>query len=177
MQTITVREAESQLQSLVKEAQLTHLPVILTNDAAAPVAVLTPFVDLQTEQNDALSRRLEIIESVIQMWLQQHSDPNVSRDAAQLLQGQLRQISVDDGIRSPAFGALVMLLRLATRQVRIPTPQNQVQAFALGVSVLHSNSLDWNDVERVDQGLLASGIDARANFGDEELLKAYVDAS
>jgi prevent-host-death family protein len=40
MQTLTVREAETQLQSLVKQAQTTQRPVFLTNEVATPMAVL-----------------------------------------------------------------------------------------------------------------------------------------
>lgn len=102
----------------------------------------------------------------------------MSQEAAQLFQSQLRQLGAIDGERSsPAFGALVMLLRLAARTVITPTPICQVQALALGVDMLNNPALSWQHIEMVDQQLIASGIDARADFGDEDLVKSYVDAS
>jgi len=177
MQTLTVREAETQLQSLVKQAETTQQPVILTNDRARPVAVLTFLGQEKPDQHAGVLRRLEILTSVIQMWQQQYADPTVNQEAAQLFQSQLRQLSTTDGERSPAFGALLMLLRLAARQVATPTPQRQVQALALGVAALGKQQLSWPDIESVDQQLLDSGLDVRAEFGDEDLLKAYVDGS
>jgi len=178
MQTLTVREAGTQLQALVKQAQATHEPVILTNDIDTPVALLTPFVVEKPNQDAILLRRLEILASVTQMWQQHHADPSVSQEAAQLFQSQLRQLGAIDRERSsPAFGALVMLLRLAARTVMTPTPARQLQALALGVDMLNNPALSWQHIETVDQQLIASGIDARADFGDDELLKSYVNAS
>ena len=176
MQTLTVREAETQLQSLVKQAQTTHQPVLLTNDGATPVAVLTPLSDEQPSIKAALLRRLEILESVMQMWQQHWRDPAISQDAVQLLQSQLRQLGTSAGDHPPALGALVMLLRLAARQMTTPTMQQQVQAFAFGVDLLRAKELSWLHVEKVDGLLLASGIDTRATFDGEELLQSYVDA-
>lgn len=177
MQTLTVREAETQLQALVKQAETTQQPVILTNDTARPVAVLTFLAPEKPEQNAIVLRRLEVLTSVLHMWQQHYADPTVNQEAAHLFQNQLRQLSTTDGARTPAFGALLMLLRLAARQVAKPTPLRQVQALALGVAALGNQQLSWLEVESVDQQLLDSGLDVRADFGDADLLKAYVDAS
>lgn len=176
MQTLTVREAETQLQSLVKQVEATQQSVILTNDTARPVAVLTFVAQEKPDQNAVVSRRLEILTSVIQMWQQHSADLTVNQEAAQLFQSQLRQLSTTAGERTSAFGALLMLLRLAARQVVTPTPQRQVQALALGVAALGNHNLSWLEIKSVDQQLLDSGLDVRADFGDEDLLKAYVDA-
>lgn len=176
MQTLTVREAETQLQSLVKQVETTQQSVILTNDTARPVAVLTFVAQEKPDQNAVVLRRLEILTSVVQLWQQHSADPTVNQEAAQLFQSQLRQLSTTAGEQRPAFGALLMLLRLAARQLVTPTPQRQVQALALGVAALGNHQLSWLELESVDQQLLASGLDVRADFGDEDLLKAYVDA-
>lgn len=176
MQTLTIREAETQLQSLVKQVETTQQPVILTNDTARPVAVLTFVTQEKPDQNTVVSRRLEILASVIQMWQQHSADPTVNQEAAQLFQSQLRQLSTTAGEQRPAFGALLMLLRLAARQIVTPTPQRQVQALALGVAALGNQKLSWLEIESVDQQLIDSGLDVRADFGDDDLLKAYVDA-
>lgn len=70
-----------------------------------------------------------------------------------------------------------MLLRVAMPRVTLPTPPGQLQALAFGIARLGASDLSWADVEQVDKTLLASGIDARTNFSDLELLNAYVDAS
>lgn len=177
MQTVTVREAETQLQSLVKQVETTQQPVILTNDTARPVAVLTFLAQEKPDQNAVVARRLEILTSVIQMWQQHYMDPTVDQEAAQLFQSQLRQLGTTAGEQTPIFGALLMLLRLAARQVITPTPQRQVQALAIGVTALENQKLSWLDIESVDQQLLDSGLDVRADFGNEDLLNDYVDVS
>lgn len=175
MQTLTIQEAETQLHALVKQAQTSQQPVMLTDEIAAPMAVLTPVLDLPSDQRAAIRRRLEVLSSVMQMWQEYGDDPIISRDAAQLCQSQLRQLALSFVDSPPPFGALVMLLRLATRQVATPTPQAQVRAITFGIDQIAATDLSWAHVEQVDQMFVASGIEAQADFGNDELLSSYVN--
>lgn len=175
MQTLTIQEAGTRLQALVKQAQTSQQPVLLTDEVAAPMAVLTPVLDLLPDQRAAVWRRMAVLTSVMQMWQEHEDDPIISRDAAQLCQSQLRQLTLSATDAPPAFGALAMLLRLAVRQVATPTPPAQVRAITFGIDQLAAADLGWGQVAAVDQLLVASGIEAHADFGNEELLNSYVN--
>jgi len=177
-QTFTIREAETQLHDLVKQAQATHQPVILTSEeTTAPVAVLTPLFSEQSNDAQIASHRLEMLENVLQLWQQFHNKPEVSADYAQLFQSQLRLLAQSELHLNPTFSALLMLLRLAVRQASSAPLLAQFEAFRFGLNTLKSVDLNANSLSKVDEMLLSSGIDVQADFGDEELLKHYVEAS
>jgi hypothetical protein len=76
----------------------------------------------------------------------------------------------------PAFGPLVMLLRLAVRQLHEPASREQLNALQRGLDVLQSSTVTSDHLQEVDRALLDSGLPADADFGDEELLRLYIEA-
>lgn len=178
IQTFTIREAETQLHDLVKQAQMTHQPVILTSEeTTAPVAVLTPLFSDEMNNTQIGAHRLEMLESVLQMWQQFRNEPETSADYAHLFQSQLRLLSQSDLYRNPDFSALIMLLRLAVRQVSTSPLIAQFEALRFGLNALKSADIKTDSLSKVDEMLLNSGLSVQADLGDEELLKRYVEAS
>src|SRR5689334_8264197 len=71
IQTFTIREAETQLHDLVKQAQATHQPVILTSEeTTAPVAVLVEpeqYAATITNAKEVLAARLNKLEALLDL--------------------------------------------------------------------------------------------------------------
>lgn len=173
--TLPIAEAELRLSALVKEAQMTQQPVILTAEATAePVALLTPLPSATSKQADAVARHLEIAEIILQLW---QETPANSASYAAMLQSQLRLLSEAVPARPDSFPALLMLLRLALRQVRPPVSPAQLQVFQQGLTFLRAANLTVDQLATFDHALLEHGIDAQAELGDQTLLQRYVDAS
>jgi hypothetical protein len=175
--TLTIAEAETRLSALVKEAQLRQQSVLLTAEVTAePLALLTPFLSTELDQQDAIARHLEIAEIILQLWQETPSNPEISASYATMLQSQLRLLAETAHPAPGVFAALVMLLRLALRQVECPITPAQLQVFAQGLTFLRMTNPTTAHLVMVDDALLAVGIDSRVEFGDPTLLQSYVDA-
>jgi hypothetical protein len=179
--TFTIAEAETRLSALVKEAQNRHQSVLLTAETTAePLALLTPLFGTELDQQNAVARHLEIAEIILQLW-QERPTAESSVSYAAMLQSQLRLLA-ETAYPAPApFAALVMLLRLALRQVHHPVAPAQLQVFQQGLTFLRATDLTTTHLTTthlaiVDDALLATGIDPRADFGDQTLLQSYVAA-
>lgn len=156
---------------------MTQQPVILTAEATAePVALLTPLPSATSRQADAVARHLEIAETVLQLWQETPPAAASSASYAAMLQSQLRLLADAAQPRPDSFAALLMLLRLALRQVRPPVSPAQLHVFQQGLTLLHATHVTAEQLAIFDQALLAQGIEAQAELGDQTLLQRYVDA-
>jgi hypothetical protein len=205
--TLTLQEAKARLRELVVQSRATHRPVILTMDETAePLALLSPLSDERTIQADSIAYRLETLEAILQAWEESLDEPDVWQEYARLFHTQLRLLSQTAPDDKAAFGPLVILLRLATRQLYESvsgvksteatksteavkstkvvkstkavksTKHEQLRALQRGIEALQSPALTFDHIREVDQALCDSGLQARADFSDEELLCLYVQA-
>jgi len=149
---------------------------IITSRQGESLALLMPIPDAGRERSNQIARHLDVLLEMLHAWRQAVEDRTADGEFAPLFLAQSRalaEIAPDD---SPAFGPLVMLLRLAVTRLPSLPALTHLAALQTGVETLRLRPLTFDHLRAVNQTLLDAGLQADVDFGDE-LLHRYVQDS
>jgi len=173
---LTLAEASARLDELVSPGRSIDRSWVITGRQGESLALLTPIPDAGRECADQIIRHLDVLSEMLHAWRQAVKDLTVDGEFAPLFLAQLRalaEIAPDD---RPAFGPVVMLLRLAITRLSSPPSLAHLDALQTGVDTLRLRSLNFDHLRATNQSLLDTGLYADVDFGDE-LLHRYVQDS
>lgn len=181
MQTLTIREAETQLQALVNQTQFTHQPVILTNEeTATPVAVL-----MESEQYAAsfmmpelvLSTRLNKLFELLSTLDTQWNKEMIRQAFPSAWRWHLEGIWEGSRQREAPFRQLVVLLQMAARQLQMTEfTRAHLALLHSCCQVLRQSTVRLEDLARCDRALIQLGFPVLLEFSDE-MIAHYVEES
>lgn len=181
--TLTLREAETRLRDLVKQAQITRQPVVLTaEETAKPVAVLVTSDDYEATQQQRqllFSRQLDHLTNLLEGIASSDTLSTADRDATRGKQlTALRDgLSVLFDIGSERHQLLTAMLELAVRRLRPTDVSNaHVNALRRGLETLRSPFITETDIEACYTALLDSGIPPGFAY-DDDMVQLYVAES
>ncbi|MFZ4656666.1 MAG: type II toxin-antitoxin system prevent-host-death family antitoxin [Caldilineaceae bacterium] len=175
MQTLTVREAETQLQSLVKQAQTTQRPVFLTNEVATPMAVLLDSAIYEALQG----KERQLFQLQLRHLLQQ-----INAAEAQWDDQQARQTFITDFPASTytlwkacpeSAQDMCIVLDLAACRLSLETlSRQQLAALRQCLLLLQDGGPDDATVELCEQQLIEAGLPPIMG-GSDSLVALYMD--
>lgn len=181
MQTLTVREAETQLQHLVKQAQTTHRPVILTSEETLePVAVL-----LEPEQYAAvaidptliLSTRIGKLEKLLELLAAQWERSAVRQAFPGAWQWHLEGVWQASRHRERPFRQLVVLLQMAGQDLKMAAfTQEHLALWRKCLNTLRQPQVSLASLIECDTALSQQGFPVLLAL-EEDMIDLYVAES
>lgn len=180
MQTLTVKEAETQLQALVNHAQRSHQPVILTDEVAMPVAVLIEpeqYAAWATAPELVLQTRLQQSKELLDTLAAQWGTETIRQAFPTAWRWRLEGLWEGSRQREAPFRQLLVLLQMAARSLNMAEfTREQLVLFNDCVEYLRRPKVTLVDLAQCDQALLQQGFPVLLEF-DDEMIEHYVDES
>ncbi len=178
MQTLTIQEAETQLHALVKQAQTSQQPVMLTDEVATPMAVLIDPAQYGTWAITAeplLSARLQQLQDLLAMLAAQWQVVPVRQAFPAAWRWRLEGVWESSRHREAPFRQLVVLLQMAARSLPMADfTREHLALFQQCVATLHQPVVTMTDLAQCDEALIAQGFPVLLEF-DDEMIAAYGD--
>ena len=181
LQTFTIREAETQLHDLVKQAQATHQPVILTSEeTTAPVVVLLEpdqYAATITNTKEILAVRLNKLEALLDLLTAQWDVANIRQAFPSALRWYLEGVWEASQHRELPFRQLVVILQMAAQGLQMTEfTHTHLTLCRQCLQILHQATVSQDDFAQCDDALIEQGFPVLLNF-DEEMVALYVDES
>lgn len=180
MQTLTIQEAETQLHVLVKQAQTSQQPVMLTDEVDAPMAVLIDPVQYgawTTNAEPLLSVRLQQLQDLLAMLAAQWQVVPVRQAFPAAWRWRLEGVWESSRHREAPFRQLVVLLQLAAHSLQMTDfTREHLALFQQCVATLRQPAVTMADLAQCDEALITQGFPVLLEF-DDEMIAAYVNES
>jgi prevent-host-death family protein len=175
--TLTLQEAETWLRDLVKQAQTTHRPVILTaKENAEPIAVLIAvdaFEQWQRHQRQLFHLQLthlaQWLDKVEQQW-----DAATRQGCVAAWQNSIKSLwdTSSEPVQRLCAALTLSVQRLAPDQLTLA----QVAALRYCLALLRDSAPTEAEIEQAHQQLIDSGLPPTMVF-DDTMVQLYTDES
>lgn len=178
MQTLTIQEAETRLHALVKQAQTSQQPVLLTDEIATPMAVLIDPVQYgtwATTNEPLLSSRLQQLQDLLATLAAQWQVEPVRQAFPSAWRWRLEGVWESSRHREDPFRQLVVLLQMAARSLQmVDFAREHLALFQQCVDILRQPVVTMADLAQCDEALITQGFPVLLEF-DDEMIATYGD--